>query len=70
MSLNWSLSEGHNSFVSNDPHAARCRFHHAQSNAMDDSALVNDIDAALDYIELVPTYYQTGRERARDWNKA
>lgn len=48
MSLNWSLSEGNNPFVSNDPHAAECRFHHAQSNAMDDSALVNDIDAALD----------------------
>src|SRR5690554_1661401 len=48
MSLNWSLSEGHNPFVSNDPHAAEGRFHHAQSNAMDDSALVNDTDAALD----------------------
>jgi hypothetical protein len=47
MSLNWTLSEGQNPFVSDDPHAAEHRFHHAESAAVEDSAVANDIDAAL-----------------------
>lgn len=48
MSLNWTLSEGQNPFVADDLCAAERRFHHTESTAVEDSAVANDIDAALE----------------------
>lgn len=48
MSLNWNLSEGQNPFLADDKAAAICRFHYAESAAVEDRAVKDDVEAALE----------------------
>jgi len=48
MSLSWSLSDAENPFVPADRYTAGCRFHHAESVAVDDHSAKNELEVALE----------------------